>query len=234
MPNKVTLSNYSYNSNFKKPFNSKTIFFGSEKEYTPTVYLAGPDVFARNPLEIAAKKKKICEKYGIEGHFPLEKKLNLEGLTPEQIGIKISQTNEDMMKNCDLIIANMTPFRGPSMDVGTGFEMGFMRALGKPVYAYTNSVISLYDRTKSSIRELGGKLTKRGTDILEDPKHMRLENFGLTDNLMTEGAVLSSGACIKKESAPPNKVYTNLKAFEETVKQVAEDIKVGKLKITTK
>ncbi|MFC7552233.1 nucleoside 2-deoxyribosyltransferase [Pseudoroseomonas wenyumeiae] len=41
----------------------------------------------------------------------------------------------------------MTPFRGPSADAGTVFELGFMRALGRPVFGYANAVANFRDRT---------------------------------------------------------------------------------------
>jgi nucleoside 2-deoxyribosyltransferase len=37
-----------------------------------------------------------------------------------------------MMQQCDLAIAQLTPFRGVSMDVGTAVELGYMHARGKP------------------------------------------------------------------------------------------------------
>jgi nucleoside 2-deoxyribosyltransferase len=36
------------------------------------------------------------------------------------------------------MIVNLTPFRGPSADVGSAYEMGFMRALGRPIFAYSH------------------------------------------------------------------------------------------------
>ena len=44
------------------------------------------------------------------------------------------------MDGVDLVIANMTPFRGPSMDVGTAVELGYSFARGLPVFGYTNIV----------------------------------------------------------------------------------------------
>ena len=44
------------------------------------------------------------------------------------------------MRSCQLCIANLTPFRGVSMDSGTAYEVGFMRALGRPVLGTAESV----------------------------------------------------------------------------------------------
>src|SRR3954471_17847562 len=41
----------------------------------PRVYLAGPDVFLRDPLTAAAAKKQLCASYGFVGVFPLDAEL---------------------------------------------------------------------------------------------------------------------------------------------------------------
>lgn len=81
------------------------------------IYLAGPDVFLPNPLEIAAKKKAICTRYGFTGIFPMDTQLDFTGLTLYQKGMLIYRSDKQLMDDCDLIVANMTPFRGPSMDL---------------------------------------------------------------------------------------------------------------------
>ena len=50
------------------------------------------------------------------------------------------------MQGCDVMIVNLTPFRGPSADVGSAYEMGFMRALGRTIFAYTNDDRPLLER----------------------------------------------------------------------------------------
>ena len=42
------------------------------------IYLAGPDVFARDPFLLAARKKAICAKYGFEGVFPMDNEVDFE------------------------------------------------------------------------------------------------------------------------------------------------------------
>jgi nucleoside 2-deoxyribosyltransferase len=54
------------------------------------------------------------------------------------------------------------------MDVGTGFEMGYSRALNMIVVGYTNSK------------------TEYKTRVQEDG--LLIENFGMVDNLMVHGA----------------------------------------------
>jgi nucleoside 2-deoxyribosyltransferase len=79
------------------------------------IYLAGPDVFLPDAREIANKKKAICDECGFEGVSPADSELTLPA-EPAKAAHAISEGNEELMKTCDLVIANMTPFRGVSMD----------------------------------------------------------------------------------------------------------------------
>ena len=99
------------------------------------VYIAGPEVFFPDGADIIARKGILARQYGFEansfesGDFPAEK---------FAFGMAISKANEEVMRGSDFVLANMTPFRGVSADVGTAYEIGFMCALGKDAFAYTN------------------------------------------------------------------------------------------------
>ena len=100
------------------------------------VYLAGPDVFLPDPLARAARLKAACAARGLEGVFPLD--ALPQGDPPAWASLpealRIARRNEAHIASCDVLVANLSPFRGPSADVGTVFEVGFMRALGRPVF----------------------------------------------------------------------------------------------------
>ena len=175
------------------------------------IYLAGPDVFLPNPLEIAARKKAICTKYGFIGVFPMDTQLDFSGLTLYQKGMLIYRSDKDLMDECDLIIANMTPFRGPSMDIGTGFELGYMAGQNKPLFAYSND------------GRLYVKRVKQVTPGL-DEDGMNIESFNCFDNLMIDGAICYSGGDLIVGNAPWGKYYTDLTIFEKVVKIAAEKL----------
>ena len=184
---------------------------------TTRVYLAGPEVFLRNALEVGVRKKAICQTHGMTGVFPLDNDLDLEGLAPEAAGLRIYQENRELMESCHVLIANMTPFRGPSMDVGTAFEMGFMRGLGRPIYGYTNAVGDYRSRVEAA---LDGDVTfKYGVPV--DRSGMVIEDFRLTDNLMLDGAVreFSDGVIGPTDSAEIG--FGSLRVFERCVEMVA-------------
>ena len=72
----------------------------------PRAYLAGPDVFYPNPLEIGEAKKAICAQHGFEGVFPLDAEFRLEGLSPEEQGHRCFDAMVELMESSDLAIAN--------------------------------------------------------------------------------------------------------------------------------
>jgi nucleoside 2-deoxyribosyltransferase len=81
--------------------------------------------------------KALCMEYGFIGVFPSD--ADKESATDvhankEDAGAAISKKNEELMRSCDFAIANLTPYRGPSCDVGTAYEVGFLTALSKPVF----------------------------------------------------------------------------------------------------
>eukprot|EP00759_Apiculatamorpha_spiralis_P044735 PhF_6_TR4163/c0_g1_i1/m.5591 len=118
----------------------------------PRAYLAGPDVFFPNPIEVGNQKKLLCTQYGCIGSFPMDKDLDLSQYqTKQEMGFAISIANEHLMRSCDCIIANLTPYRGVSADVGTAFEVGFMRALGKPIFAYSNVKANFSERVRKTL-----------------------------------------------------------------------------------
>ena len=168
------------------------------------VYLAGPDVFLPNAQEIGEAKKRICAKYSFEGVFPLDAHFDVlfDLDSPVEMGHTTFDLMVELMDSCDLVIANFTPFRGPSMDVGTAVEIGYMYGCGKPVFGYTNVVKDYAERV--------------------EPDNFFVESFGLVDNVMVEGPVYRTGAVVVRADVPPDEIYTSLHGFTECVRQAAE------------
>ena len=102
------------------------------------VYLAGPEVFLPGGRELIERKRALSTRYGFTPS-PLHADLTpTASASPLARGIEISRLNEERMREADVCIANLTPFRGVSADPGTVYELGYMAAEGKPVFAYTN------------------------------------------------------------------------------------------------
>ncbi len=97
------------------------------------IYLAGPDVFREKAVDYGRYLKQRCKEYGHEGLFPLD---NDFSKTVADTSKEIYQSNIELIKQADVVLANVTPFRGPSLDPGTAWEMGYGAALGKLVIGY--------------------------------------------------------------------------------------------------
>lgn len=181
------------------------------------IYLAGPEVFLPNAVEIGDSKKAICQKYGFEGVTPFDSGADLSG-DKYTVACNISKANEGLIKSCAILIANMSPFRGPSMDVGTAFEMGFARAAGLRVMGYTCSPHFYSERMCRALGPFPSK--NEGGDYL-DEDGMFVENFDMHDNLMIDGAIVASGAEVVWMVAEGKGRWNRLDAFEECVAQAA-------------
>src|SRR6478735_8540744 len=112
------------------------------------IYLAGPDVFLPDAIEIGRRKAAICARHGVRGLYPLDNAVDLKA---SDASLTIFKGNEAMMDAADAIIANLTPFRGPSADAGTVYELGYMAGRGKFCLAYSNDPAIYLER----VRRLG-------------------------------------------------------------------------------
>ena len=150
----------------------------------PKVYLAGPDVFLPDPLAQGALLKVLCRRYGFDGQFPLDGAIVPHpGESKPSHGDRIRTANLDLLRDCALVLANVSPFRGPSADDGTAYEMGYAAALGKPVFAYSSDRRGLVERTRAMLPCVPGK-DNFGNDGLVDASGMFVEDFALPVNLM--------------------------------------------------
>jgi nucleoside 2-deoxyribosyltransferase len=181
----------------------------------PRIYLAGPEVFLHDALAMGARKAEMCVRYGLEGVYPLDGQLNLSGLAKAEAARRISEANEGLMRSCAGLIANLTPFRGVSMDSGTAFEVGFMRALGRPVLGYTNVVAGYRERA-----EIYRSAPPPLPDF--DYPEAEIEDFDSAENLMIEVAIAASGGSVVRTAVPPGLEMRDLAGFEACLVQAAK------------
>ncbi len=186
----------------------------------PRVYLAGPDVFFPEPEVWAGRKKTICERHGLLGVSPLDE------LTSEPsewtcfpLWRKIAARNEVHIRSCQGVIANLTPFRGPSADVGTVYEIGFARALGLKLFGYAATTQPFLPRTLAALGDVA-KAQSDGT--WHDGDGLLVEQFGLFDNLMIEGGIVGSGGVLITGAADK---WRDLSLFERCVQAAAEQLR---------
>src|SRR6202162_4557541 len=109
------------------------------------VYLAGPDVFLPDSVDIGRGKVELFARPGLTGLYPLD---NTIDIAANDASLQIFRGNETMMIAADAIIANLTPFRGPGADAGTVYELGYMAGRGKLCLGYSNDPRSYADRVR--------------------------------------------------------------------------------------
>ena len=177
-----------------------------------TAYLAGPDVFLPNAVAHGQRKIDLCARYGIRGRAPLNEDIpGLDGMSPDDAWWAIYRSDIAMMEGCDIVIANLTPFRGASADSGTLVELGWFLGRGRPIFAYSNSATPFDARSRH----------QRAAS--PDPvPGLATEGFGLSDNLMIEGAVLDgSGARVMLPQDGRDRPFDSLDIFEMAVAAAA-------------
>ncbi len=166
------------------------------------LYLAGPDVFHPDAAGLGRAKVALCAAYGFLGLYPLD------GGSPGDGGAAIYARCLAMMREADGGIFNLTPFRGPSADPGTVFELGVTAALGKSVFAYTNDPADLLERVRRD-----ADVVPHGTGW-RDPDGMAVEDFGNSDNLMLDETLAAQGRRIHRRKAASAARFTDLEGFE--------------------
>jgi nucleoside 2-deoxyribosyltransferase len=172
------------------------------------VYLAGPDVFLPDALEVGRQKTEICRRHGLTGLYPLDNVVDREAT---DASLRIFKANEAMMNQADAIIANLTPFRGPGADGGTVYELGYMAARGKFCLGYSNDPTLYADRVRRST-----KVTARSGRLV-DADGLTVEDFGQNDNLMMIHALDLHGAPLVLPREKPVDIWHDLTAFEVCV-----------------
>ncbi len=98
------------------------------------IYLAGPDVFLPDAVESAAARRRSAPITGMAGLYPLDNSSRSHGR--RRLAHHLQEQRGDDGRSADAIIANFTPFRGPSADAGTVYELGYMAGRGKLCLAY--------------------------------------------------------------------------------------------------
>lgn len=175
------------------------------------IYLAGPDVFLPDAIEIGKLKSAVCARHGVSGLYPLDNSSELS----TRASMAIFRANEAMMNAADAIIANLTPFRGPGADPGTVYELGYMAGRGKRCFGYSNDPSAYADRVRRHVE------VRRHEGRLIDPEGLTVEDFGLNDNLMMMHALDLHGCPLVTPQHAPADLWHDLTAFEMCVRLAA-------------
>src|SRR5947209_5966398 len=191
---------------------------GSRREARPgmtKIYLAGPDVFLPDAIDIGRRKVEICARHGLIGLYPLDHEVDRSA---GEVSLNIFKGCESMMDAADAIIANLTPFRGPGADPGTAYELGYVTARGKFCLGYSNDPQAYAERVRKLVA------VSSQDRPLVDADGLTVEDFGLADNLMMVHALDLHGCALVTPTRAPADIWREFSAFEACVRLAAKRI----------
>lgn len=212
------------------------------------LFIATPAI---TPPETIAAMREAAKQAGFEAVFAADAiPENLTG-TPNERTKKRFRAICDRMKECDAMMANITPFLGVEPDPDVIFQLGYMAAQQKPVFSYTNVSKPFYER----VRDWNGKEFETDFQTGEsgnvavlkrDVDRMRIENMGIKDyhpslkngapdnynNLMLEGPSTLTGSnvltpALAQTHVPENKLYSDLSVFAASLADARQQVIVN-------
>jgi nucleoside 2-deoxyribosyltransferase len=136
---------------------------------SPSVYLAGPEVFYPDARARGQAICALCTEQGFEGLYPLDAPID-PYIQPKSRAI--FEANKALIDRADAVLANLRDWRGHEPDSGTVWEVAYALAMGKPVIAYLPNA--------QTLRERMSELAPGGVD----PDGNEVEDFDLPLNLM--------------------------------------------------
>lgn len=142
------------------------------------VYIAGPDIFRPDYADFVDRARGLGRGLGLDLVFPVDLDDRLSRWEQAEF---LYMGNVNQILACSAVCANLTPFRGPSVDPGTAVEIGIAIGRGLPVVGYSADSREYSSRLPTNLSSIG----------LIDNDGCLVEDFGLTDNLMTVCGLLS-------------------------------------------
>ena len=168
------------------------------------------------PQRSARANWRMCEAHGLRGLFPLDAEPPHGGGAPPSR--RIFEANVAALRSADAVVANLTPFRGVSADIGTVFEVGYAAALDKPVFAYANVADDFRTRIGAAFGPLAAAEVDGRVFAADD---LLVEDFGLFDNLMVPEALARQGRSIVMRAVAAGSALRDLGAFELCLRDAA-------------
>jgi nucleoside 2-deoxyribosyltransferase len=181
-------------------------------------------VFYPDPDATFAAMKRICAQYGVDGVAPLDNQAALAGVPPGRALVRrIVEADLHLMRSVDAGVFCLDGFRrGPEMDPGTAFEIGYLHALEKPLVGWTADPRDYPARVAAYFRDIFGEALRpapAGTlgatsGSVRDPDGILVHSESCYQNAMTEIGIELNGG----------QVFADLdwtRAFESAVRDLA-------------
>jgi len=147
-----------------------------------SLYVGGPDIAFPGAEALLQEKRGLCEAAGFVPVVSTDSLL-VETTVSEAMAREMYADRVSRMRLADAAIINLTPWRGPSCDPAAAFEVGFLGALGKPVFAYMNTPTEDEAELRLRIEDhVGGGADATGRVL--DAYGAEIEDFGLPESFM--------------------------------------------------
>ena len=161
------------------PVHSRTALDNGGK---PVVYLAGPERYDADAAEKYAAMKELCAKKGLYAIVPTDPVPGIPAADTDDLYTNAYLTflrQQQHVRDCDIILANLNDFHGWEPDSDTSFECGMAYQLGKKLFSYMESTEKMIHR----VPNFGPEKEYR------DHCGCNAENFDYPINLMFSGSM---------------------------------------------
>ncbi|MEL6317748.1 MAG: nucleoside 2-deoxyribosyltransferase [Pseudomonadota bacterium] len=185
------------------------------------LYLAGPEVFHAQAVEIGRAKRAACAARGFDGLYPIDADVAPGAPPPSGAAdaARIYAANLALIEAADAVVANVSPFKSYDCDPGTAWEIGFAAARGLLVCAYANDGRAVAERERALREAAAGAGGFGPAESLFPLRDTAAEDFGMPANLMIAESVARSGGFL--ELAPEIRPFEDLAAFEACLDRLA-------------
>ena len=143
----------------------------------PSVYLAGPERYDARQETLYAHMKALCTQRGLIALTPADAAPGIEPAAsddPYARAYAAFQNDQQHVRNCDAVIANLNDFHCWEPESDTSFACGMAFQLGKKLYGYMDDT-SIMKKRVPSLGEAYGWRDACGCNV---------ENFDYPINLM--------------------------------------------------
>jgi nucleoside 2-deoxyribosyltransferase len=150
--------------------------------------------------------RSLCREQGLVGVAPHDNQIGLEHLPPgKPLLEQIVRADIELMQQLEAAVFCLDGFRrGPEMDAGTAFEIGYMKALGKPIAGWTRDPRTYPVKVADFLRNVFGvelvtttaALVGGTSGLLRDPDGILVHSEGCVQNAMIHVGIELAGGDI--------------------------------------
>lgn len=147
-----------------------------------SLWLAGPEVWLPDFAVQSSRQRALCLDAGFTPLTPDPAPPPSDD-SAELEARELYAARMARLRQADAGVVNLTPWRGPSADVGAAFEAGVLAGLGRPVFAYLNISdefqAEYVDRVEAFV---GAQRDEAG--VWRDGDGCVVEDYGLPETVM--------------------------------------------------